>query len=294
MPLVSARHIAKHAQQECYAVPLFDFFELTGLEDYFAALEDRQAPAITGMYSAWFEKPVAPAFIAAVRALAEQTTVPVALMLDHGSSPEQCLRAVEAGFTDVMYDGSKLPMEENIANTQAVVEKAHAAGVAVEAELGHVGSGKEYQDYGARRKGFTDPESVARFVSETSVDMLAVAIGTAHGVYDGDPTVDMELLESIRKVVDIPLVLHGGSGLSDEQFRGAITRGISKINVATDLVRSAADALREAARVDDAPFFAMTKAIHETMRERCSHYLDLFGASGHANEFVEVVAEAME
>jgi fructose-bisphosphate aldolase class II len=215
--------------------------------------------------------------------------MPVALMLDHGKSPDQCARAVDMGFTDVMYDGSTLPIEENIANTAHVVEMAHRSDIGVEAELGHVGRGGEYTEYGARRRGFTDPDSVARFVAETDVDMLAVAVGTAHGVYNGEPNLDLDLLSRIRKRVEIPLVLHGGSGLSEEQFRGAIAAGIAKINVATDLVRTAGSRLRESAVRDDASFFAMMKAVHEAMHERCSHYFDLFGASGRGDEQLQVI-----
>lgn len=286
MPLVSAKTILAHAQREGYAIPLFDIFELTGLEDYFAALEEKQSPAITGMYASTFEKPLARPFAAAVRAMAEQTRVPVAFMLDHGRSVEQCRAALDLGFTDVMYDGSKLPFEENLRNTRQVVESAHGYSVGVEAELGHVGSGREYRDFGAKRKGFTDPSAAEQFVSETGVDMLAVAIGTAHGAYDGDPAIDLELLAGIRQRVDIPLVLHGGSGLSEQQFRDAIQGGIAKVNVATDLVQSMGQRVRELAADPQARFFDMMNGVHEVMFERCGYYLELFGAAGRAGAAV--------
>ncbi|MBD3239455.1 MAG: ketose-bisphosphate aldolase [Chitinivibrionales bacterium] len=282
MPLVSAKTILAHAQQHGYAVPLFDIFELTGLEDYFAALEDKQSPAITGMYATTFEKPLARPFVAAVRAMAEQTRIPVALMLDHGKSVDQCRAALDMGFTDVMYDGSKLPFEENVRNTIQVVESARSYGVGVEAELGHVGSGSEYRDYGAKRQGFTEPPAAEQFVADTGVDMLAVAIGTAHGAYDGDPSIDLELLAEIRSRINIPLVLHGGSGLSEKQFRDAITGGIAKVNVATDLVLTMGQRLRETAAEPKARFFDMMGVVHAVMRERCGYYLELFGAAGRA------------
>ncbi len=282
MPLTSARVLLQHAQRQGYGVPLYDIFEMTGSEDVFRAAEERQSPVIAGMYSSTFDKPSSRGFVAALRTFAERCSCPVALMLDHGSSVEQCLRALDEGFTDVMYDGSKLPFDENAANSVRVAEAAHRAGAGAEAELGHVGTGREYKSYGAVRKGFTDPASVARFIAETHVDMLAVAVGTAHGVYDGEPYVDLELLAAIRKAVDTPLVLHGGSGLTEEQFRGAIRAGVAKVNVATDLVRSMADALRSAAAIPDAHLFKMLGAMHETMFERCCYYFELFGAGGQA------------
>lgn len=282
MPLVSARVLLAKAQKEQYAVPLYDFFEMTGSEDFFAAIEARRAPAICGVYSETFEKPFVPGFVAALRVFAEQSSCPVALMLDHGNSPDQCLRALDAGFTDVMYDGSKLSFEENVRNTLAVVRAAHAANAGAEAELGHVGWGQDYQSFGGLRKGFTDPSMAARFVEQTGVDMLAVAVGTAHGVYAGTPQIDLELLARLRAAVPIPLVLHGGTGLSEEQFRRAIASGVAKINVATDLVMSMAAGMRTAAADPNASFFNITGALHAAMFERCGYYFDLFGTSHKA------------
>ena len=177
-----------------------------------AALEEANAPGIIAIYSGSFDQPNAAALAAYIRVRLEKLPQPASLMLDHGSSLEQCMRAIHLGFTDVMFDGSKLPYEENLATTKAIVRAAHAVGVKVEAELGHVGSGNEYQNFGGQRKGFTDPAAAERFAAETGVDFLAVAIGTAHGVYVGDPQIDLELLAEVRRRVSVPLVLHGGSG----------------------------------------------------------------------------------
>jgi fructose-bisphosphate aldolase, class II len=215
--------------------------------------------------------------------MCEQSPVPLSLMLDHGASFEICIKALRLGFTDVMIDHSSLPIEENIAITKMVVRAAHAVGAGAEAELGHVGSGQEYQDFGAQRGGFTDPASVERFVAETGVDMLAIAIGTAHGLYKGTPQLDLELLDEIRKRVDIPLVLHGGTGLSEAQFRGAISRGISKINVATDLfVTSAQRICAQAQKDPNTNYHTFARIPYEAFRERCGYFLDLFSASGQA------------
>jgi fructose-bisphosphate aldolase, class II len=271
-----------HATAHGYAVPLFDIFEMSGSEDCFAAAQEKRAPVIVGMYQSWFERPTSSVFFAALRVQAERSPVPVSIMLDHGAGHEQCVRAMDMGFTDVMFDGSTKPIDENIAVTRRLVELAHARGVGVEAELGHVGGGNEYQEYGAKRKGFTSADDVERFVKETGVDMLAIAIGTAHGAYQGEPQLDFALLAEIRKRVRIPLVLHGGSGLSEEQFRTSVKGGIAKINVATDLVQTACTGMRAAAAAEKASMFSIMKPLHEAIHDKCSYYLELFGAAGRA------------
>ena len=197
MPLVSILRELERAQEGKYALPLFDTFDMHSTDAMFDVLEEKRASAMVALYAAVLDRPNVRAFAAYIRARAEDASVPVSLMLDHGRSFEDCIRAIHYGCTDVMYDGSKLSMEENIATTRAVVRAAHAVGVGVEAELGHVGRGSEYEDHETRRKGFTDPDSVERFVAETGVDLLAIAIGTAHGLYAGDPHLDFDLLREI-------------------------------------------------------------------------------------------------
>jgi fructose-bisphosphate aldolase class II len=282
MPLVSIGSELEKAKKGRYAIPLFDVFEMKGCEGVFEALERKRAPAIVAIFSGIFDEPSSLAFAAFVRSMAEKASVPVSLMLDHGTGFEQCIRAISMGFTDVMYDGSPLPLEENITSTLLVVRAAHAAGVRAEAELGHVGMGSDYATFGAKRKGFTDPAAVERFVSETGVDFLAVAIGNAHGVYQGEPHLDMDLFKEIRKRVDIPLVLHGGSGLSDEQFKTAIQAGISKVNIATDLLMRAASQVKQTIHAGKESYFDIITALKKGVREGCEYYLDLFGASGKA------------
>lgn len=281
MPLVSIKTELGRAQAGGYALPLFDTFDIESTEAMFEAMAALRAPAMIALYQSALDRPNGVAFAAYIRERAKTAPGPVSLMLDHGVSFEQCMRAIHAGFTDVMFDGSKLPVDENIAITQQVVAAAHAVGVGVEAELGHVGSGHEYQSYGRQRKGFTDPAVVERFVAETGVDYLAIAIGTAHGIPDGgDPDIDLDLLADIRSRVDIPLVMHGGSGCTDAQFRGAIETGISKINVATDLVRSATQAVIAAAHGESPSYFGLHRAAHEAFVARCRYHLELFGAAG--------------
>jgi fructose-bisphosphate aldolase class II len=282
MPLVSIGGELEKAKKGGYAVPLFDVFEMKGCEGIFEAIERKRAPAIVAIYSGTFDEQSSHAFAAFIRSMAERASVPVSLMLDHGTGFEQCILAISLGFTDVMYDGSMLPLEENIANTRLVVRAAHAAGIGAEAELGHVGMGSDYATFGAKKKGFTDPAAVERFVAETGVDFLAVAIGNAHGVYQGNPRLDVGLLKEIRKRVDIPLVLHGGSGLSEEQFKAAIQAGISKVNIATDLLMRAANQVKKSIHADKVSYSDIITALKDGIREGCEYYLDVFGTTQKA------------
>lgn len=285
MPLASIGPVLKRAQAEHFAVPLFDAFDSASIDGIFTATEEKRAPVIVAIYTGLLDQPNAHPLIEYVRARAEASPMPATLMLDHGGSFEHVMKALKWGFTDVMYDGSKLPFEENIATTCAVVRAAHSVGVPVEAELGHVGMGSDYASFGAQRKGFTDPATVEQFVNETGVDYLAVAIGNAHGVYQGEPNLDIALLKDIRQCVDIPLVLHGGSGISEEQFRLSIATGIAKINIATDLYMTTAKRLYEQVRSDDwkldrGSYNVFSATAVESFRERCAYYLELFGSAG--------------
>jgi fructose-bisphosphate aldolase class II len=282
MSLVSILDELKKAQSGGYALPCFDTFEMQGTLGIVDALETKRAPGMIGLYSGMFDRPHPRAFTDYVRVLAEEATVPVSIILDHGASFEHCIKALHAGFTDVMYDGSKLPFEENVATTKKVVQAAHAVGAAVEAELGHVGVGRTYQEFGAQGKGFTEPDMVVKFVEETGVDFLAVAIGTAHGLYDGDPMLALDLLAEIRTQVDIPLVLHGGSGLSDDQFRAAVAGGIQKVNIFTNLAVESKRRMIENAQAENASLFSLTAQIREAFRDECERLLDVFGTTGKA------------
>ncbi len=159
--------------------------------------------------------------------------VPFALNLDHGGPYEHLIRAIRAGFSSVMVDRSTMPYEQNLAESKEIVKVAHAVGVSVEAELGHVGNGLEYEE--TRDAGLTHPDEAVAFVAETGVDCLAVAVGTSHGVYKGTPHLDYDLLKTIAGEVDVPLVLHGGSGTGDDKIAKAIECGIQKVNLWTDL-----------------------------------------------------------
>jgi fructose-bisphosphate aldolase, class II len=282
MPLVSIAAYLKRAQLEHFAVPLFDVEDSNCVEGVLLAAEEKKAPVIIAMYARLFDLPNIRAMAAYVRRRAQESSVPVSLMLDHGASFENVIKAIAFGFTDVMYDGSRLPIEQNIANSRSAAQAAHAVGIMVEAELGHVGQASDYRKISTERTGFTDPATVAGFVEATGVDALAVAIGNAHGQYVGDPKLDLDLLRDIRSRIDVPLVLHGGSGIFEDDFRAAIRDGIAKINIATDLRLATRDGMIEAAKSDRFSYFDVAKVTTEGFRVRCGYHFDLFGATGKA------------
>jgi len=279
MTIIPIKNEMTKALHEHYAIPLFDVFEMQGMEGVMEALIEKRAPTIIGIYSPYAALPNCRALAAYIRCRAGDTDVPISLMLDHGASVEQCLEMLEYGFTDVMYDGSSLPLEENIANTRRVVQAAHAVGVGVEAELGHVGFGDEYDTLGGKRIGFTDPQIVADFVEATGVDFLAIAFGNAHGLYKGKPHLALELVAEIRRKVNVPLVMHGGTGLSDQQFRAAIAAGINKINFATSIMNAAAENMRQAAANRDASMFDIHDGIRTAYAHWCGQLYETFGTA---------------
>jgi fructose-bisphosphate aldolase class II len=284
MPLVSIREEIAKARSGRYALPCFLTFEQTSAEGVFSALAQRNCPAMVGMYNTVLDDPTVEAFAAYLLAMARLSPVPISLMLDHGASPDRCRKALDLGFSDVMFDGSRLPLEENIAQARQVAQAAHAVGGCLEAEVGHVGQGDDYEGFGGQGKGFTDPAVAEQFCAETGCDILAVAIGNAHGLYRGEPRLDLELLAKIRSRVPVPLSLHGGTGLSVEQFRGAIEAGISKVNIFTDLAVTAADQVGKTFQAGKSSYFDLMKTVRESFHQRCLHYIDAFrpatGAGG--------------
>ena len=218
-------------------------------------------------------------FVRPVLDLARIASVPVALQLDHGRSFEDAIQSIHAGMTSVMVDRSSLPFEENVAQTAEIVRIAHACGVSVEAELGHVAFGSEENADGS--SGLTEPEEAAEYVERTGIDSLAIAIGTVHGLYKGEPHIDFERLESCRRAVDIPLVLHGGSSSGDDNLKKAAHCGISKINIATDL--SQAGNTRVSAFWEEnyrGPARTTLSEYLDGYKEKLVHYVKLFGAAG--------------
>ena len=236
---VTTKEMLKAAQAGKYAIGAFNCENMEMAMAIVAAAEAQKAPVMLQTTPSTVSYAGLDVYYANVRALAERASVPVALHLDHGSSYELAVNAMAAGYSSVMIDGSHESFEDNIAVTRRVVEQAKAKDIPVEAELGKVG-GKEDDLDGGSGNGYTDPADAVEFVKATGVDSLAVAIGTAHGVYVGTPVLDVARLAEIRKAleaagVSIPLVLHGASGLTDESVRECISEGICKVNFATEL-----------------------------------------------------------
>ena len=231
--LVRSTELLLDAQKNGYAVGAFNVENMEMVQAVIAAAEELQSPVIMQTTPSTLKYADADYFYANVAVAAKKTSVPVVIHLDHGNSFELAMQAFRAGYTSIMIDGSHSVFEENIAITKSVVDVCHSAFVPVEAELGKVGGKEDDLDGGSG--GYTDPAEAAEFVERTGVDFLAVAIGTAHGVYKGIPKLDLDRLSEIRKVVSKPLVLHGTSGVPDDTVKECIKRGICKVNYATDL-----------------------------------------------------------
>lgn len=234
MPLVTTKQLLLDAQAGGYAVGAFNVENMEMVQAVLAAAEELKSPVIMQTTPSTVKYAGLDYFYANAKVAAERASVPVAIHLDHGSSFDLAMQALRAGYTSIMIDGSHGTLKENTAVSKAVADACHPSGIPVEAELGKVG-GKEDDLDGGDENPYTDPQQAKEFVEATGVDFLAVAIGTAHGVYQGVPKLDVERLSEIRKVVDIPLVLHGTSGVPDEAVKECIRRGICKVNYATDL-----------------------------------------------------------
>ena len=241
MPLVTSTQMLLDAQAGGYAIGAFNIENMETAQAVVAAAEELSAPVIIQTTPSTVDYGSVKLFYGIVAALAESAKVPIALHLDHGSSYEKAVSAMEAGYTSIMIDGSALVFEENIKITSSVTTVAKTKKIPVEGELGKVG-GKEDVDFGANI--YTDPLEAKEFAERTGVSSLAIAIGTAHGVYKEVPKLDINRLIQVRKEVDIPLVLHGASGIDDDQIRRCIKEGICKINFATELRRAFSDGVQ--------------------------------------------------
>lgn len=241
--LVNTKEILQHAQQEKYAVAAFNVYNLETAQAAIRVAEQENQPVIIALGERYFPTVDVEGFAAFVKAMAAKSPVPVALHLDHAYEKESIIRAIRCGFTSVMFDGSTYELEENIRLTKEITEIAHMAGVSVEAEIGSLAKG-EFSDEEEGDGTLTDPQSAKDFVDATGVDFLAAAIGTVHGMYKGEPKIDLPLLERIQQAVDVPLVLHGGSGTPESIIKQAIQFGICKVNVNTEVSMAAVSYLQ--------------------------------------------------
>ena len=245
MSLVIPKHLMIDAQKAGYAIPAFNVENMEMAMAVIQAAEGLRSPVILQTTPSTVKYASTAIFAAMVGTLAKAASIPVVMHLDHGESFEMAAKAIRDGYTSVMIDGSHQSFEDNIALTKQVVEMGRACGVPIEAELGKVG-GKEDDLDGGESNNNTNPAQAAEFVKKTATDFLAVAIGTAHGLYQKTPKIDINLLKQIRAAVDIPLVLHGTTGVDADIVRQCIRAGMCKVNYATELRIAYSDGIKEA------------------------------------------------
>lgn len=286
--LVTMKEILADAKNNHYAIPAFDISNYEMMKAVLDVCEEERSPALLMGLGVDLEGKGLNLITSMVKAASDFYTVPVCFHLDHATDFELIKKAIDAGFSSVMYDGSVLDFENNAKNTAEVTKYAHAHGVSVEAELGHVGNASvgSISETGSDTdpgETLTVPEEVARFVEITDVDALAVAIGTSHGVYKKTPTLRIDRLDEITAVCDRPLVLHGGSGTPDEQMQNAIHHGITKINIYSDVVGALNKGLKDKLNSVENPStwpFIIFEDSRVMMKEVIRDKIRKFGSAG--------------
>ncbi|MBQ8850053.1 MAG: class II fructose-bisphosphate aldolase [Clostridia bacterium] len=275
--LVNLNAVLKDAQRNNYAVGLFNTTDTDMLEAVISAAEELRSPVIIGTAEVLLPYGELALIAPSVIEAAKRATVPVVVHYDHGLTFDRCIEAMKLGFSSIMFDGSAGDVEENLKNTREIVKIAHSMGITVEGEIGHVGEAAS----GDNELGdmYTTKEEAIAFVEDTGVDALAIAIGTAHGAYKSKPRLDIERLKAIREALDTPLVLHGGSGLSDDDFRNTVKNGIAKINIFTDLCVAGRNAVLENSELD---YLNLRNKKVEAIKEAVKKKILLFGSNGRA------------
>lgn len=277
--LVSLNEVLKDAQRGRYAVGLFNTTDTDMLEAAISAAEELNSPIIIGTAEVLLPNGELDLIAPSVVAAAKRASVPVVVHYDHGLTFDRCMQAISLGFSSIMYDGSAADYETNLADTAQIVKIAHSLGLSVEGEIGHVGQADTEDN--AVTDSYTTPEEAEEFIKRTGVDALAIAIGTAHGAYKSKPCLDLERLRAIRARVDTPLVLHGGSGLSDDDFRNTVRDGIAKVNIFTDLCLAGNAAMKEGLEKDMA-YLDIRNLKVDTIKEAVKNKIRLFGSAGKA------------
>lgn len=289
MALVTLREVLNKAEEEGYAVGSFNAVDVNLLRGLIAAAEQERSPIIINLGQGQFRL-TPPEILAPVMVqMAKEASVPVVIHLDHGKDVDTCIRALRLGFSSIMYDGSALPFEENLENTKYIVRIARQFGASVEAEIGKVGNTETGDEevvqkaVAAEEDQLTRPEEAVRFAENAGVDALAVAFGTAHGLYHGEPRLDFERLRDIREKVTLPLVMHGGSGLEESIYGDAIRCGISKINYFSNMSHSVGKKCKAHLNRNEEPYYHETIlcAVNET-KEHAAKIMRVFGSSGKA------------
>lgn len=278
--LVSLKCVLDMAEKGGYCIPAFNVYNMETVMGVLKAAEEKRAPIIMQIYPRLMKEEAGYFLSPVVLAAARKATVPVCFHLDHGPSELETTRSLRYGATGIMLDGSTLPFEENIALTKRVVDTCNYLDIGVEGELGHIGTTKDDLDE------FTTPADAKKFVEETGVTCLAVAVGTAHGRYKKPPKLDIERIKEIRKATNnTPLVLHGGSGVPDEEIKKVVAAGVRKMNFATDICYAFLDCCLEELQKPERTIAVdnfMKKPI-EAVKNFCMTRIDLVGADGKAD-----------
>lgn len=284
MPLVSMNEFLPKARAERFAVGQFNMNNLEFAQAITEAAMELKSPLIFGVSEGALKYMGIEYTVALAEAAAKQSGLPIALHLDHGSSFEVAMKCIRAGFSSVMFDGSHHSFEDNIRLTKEVVKAAHAMGVSVEGELGTIGGVEDDISVDEKNASLAKPEEAIRFYEETKVDALAIAVGTAHGMYAGEPNIHFDIIEEVVKAIPAAVVLHGGSGVPDEMIRRAVEAGVAKINVNTENQVAATQAIRDVLNADSKvydPRKYLTPA-RKAMVEVVKSKIQLFGSVGKA------------
>lgn len=284
--LVNMNSVLQPAKKNHYAVGLFNAVNLELARGIINAAESTRSPVIMGTAEVLLPYGPLEEVSYYLIPMAKKASVPVVVHLDHGLSYDTCIQALKLGFSSIMYDCSTDSYEENVRKVKEMAEIAHSYGATIEGELGHVGDnegsaeGSHHLDDPS--KYFTDPKLAKDFVEKTGVDALAIAVGNAHGAYKLPPKLDFERIRTIAKTVDVPLVLHGGSGLTDNDFRQAIKDGISKVNIFTDINIAAVEAEFKKFSSMDKGLIDLIPAAVEAVKQESMKKMKLFGSDGKA------------
>ncbi len=276
--LANLNDVLYPARKNRYAVGLFNAVNIEMARGIIAAAEETKSPVIMGTAQVLFPYGPLKEVSYFLLPMAKNASVPVVVHLDHGLDKETCLEALNLGFTSIMYDCSTDTYEENVKKVSEVVEMAHENGATVEGELGHVGDNGDGTDPSLY---YTQPEMAKEFVQKTGVDALAIAVGNAHGAYKFPPKLDFERIKTIAGMIDVPLVLHGGSGLTDYDFQTAIQEGISKVNIFTDVNVAAAQAAYRGYH-EGSGMTELIPGIVEAVKQETVEKMKLFGSCGRA------------
>ena len=280
--LVNMKEMLAKAQKEQYGIGFFNAVNVEMARAVIETAEELHAPVIVGTAEVLLPAMSLERVAEYLIPMAQKASVPVAVHYDHGLTFEKCMEALKLGFSSVMYDCSTASYEVNLDRVAEMVRICHATGVTVEGELGHVGDNEGAGKLENPSDYYTDPAVAADFVQKTGVDALAVAVGNAHGDYRFPPKLDFERITAIREATGTPLVLHGGSGLSDDDFREAVRRGVCKINIFTDLDKAGKAGIEEGLKKGASSMMGLIPYEIEAMKEVVRNKIGLFGSIGHA------------